>query len=154
MKNTISIIITLIVAIFITTSCDENSYSKVYTFDQNKLPSKPLEFEYNSVSSQDYYDVIVKLKYTQRIEHNQFVFDYKLTTEPGDSLAITLGVILRSQDGTCKGIQDADTFTLEQVLMKKQRLPKGKNVFSITPAMNLDTIYNISQLELLLVESD
>lgn len=153
MKHTL--IITLILStFFFLHSCDENSYVKVYAFNQNKIPSKPIEFEYTSVSSQEYYDIILDISHNQRIEHNQFVFDFKLNTEAGDSIATTLGILLRSQNGAFKGMQNVDTFTVSQVLMKKQRLPKGVNVFSITPAMNQDTIYNISKIALRIEESE
>lgn len=139
---------------FFCISCEENSYSKIYTFEKNQVPNKPLEFTFENSTSKVYYDIILLITHTERIEHNQFVFDFKLHTIAGDSLSTTLGVILRSHDGKFKGKKVEDSYSISQVLMKKQRLPKGANVFSIQPAMNADTIYNISQIELTLVESD
>jgi len=61
---------------------------------------------------------------------------------------------LRNRDGNFKGVKQGDSIVLKQSLLQNQLLPQGRNTFLITPAMNVDTVYNISAIELQIKEAE
>jgi hypothetical protein len=143
-------IISLICIICFQTSCKQSTYTKVFTFEQHKVPNKPLEFIFENPHANKTFDVTLKLTHTPHIKHNQFVFDFAI----GNNFSTTLGVVLRNRDGNFKGVKQGDSIVLKQSLLQNQLLPQGRNTFLITPAMNVDTVYHISAIELQIKEAE
>lgn len=139
--------------LFFATSCEKTFFKKTYSFDSLDIPKSEYVFDFMNESETTDYDVVLMFRYIQGYQFSQVVFNFSLQTETQETISSVIGIPVRNDNGSYLGQGSGDIWDIEQVIMQKCRLPKGKNTFKLIHEMPREKLHYVQEVGIKIVKS-
>lgn len=151
------ILLPLIISfVLLFSACDATSgYKKLEKFDDLRLPSETeFVFEFDNIDPTQEYDIIILFRYAEGFQFPQIVLDFGMQIEGNDKVTMPIGIPVITTKGKYIGDGSGDIWDIEQIVLSKKALPKGKTTFTLKSAMPYDYIPMVMELGIQIKKSE